>query len=87
MSEELVGEEEELVRAVCGADMKDNGRISSLLMTGKDTSVSRSKLISVAYHWELFRRCVEKPDVRKLEMIATISIPDMRSTAEEHSIL
>lgn len=85
MSEQLVGDEEELVRAVCGADMKDNDRISSLLMTGKDTSVSRTKLIPLADHWDLFRRCVEKPDVRKLEMIATITIPELRSIAEEHS--
>ncbi len=87
MSEELVGEDEELVRAVCSPDGcdRDVGRISSVLMTGKNTSVSRTKCIPLTDHWEVFRRCVEKPDVRKLEMIATITIPDLRRMAKEHA--
>ena len=87
MSDQLVGEEEELVRAVCSPDGydRDAGRISSLLMTGKNTSVSRTKLIPLQDHWELFRRCVEKPDVRKLELCATITIPELRAIAEQHA--
>lgn len=85
MSEQLVGDEEELVRAVCSADMKDGGRISSVLMTGKNTSVSRTKLIPLTDHWDLFRRCVEKPDVRNLEVIATVTIPELRAIAEAHA--
>jgi len=87
MSEQLVGDEEELVRAVCSPDGCDPeaGQISSQLMAGTNTSVSRSALVPVTDHWELFRKCVEKAPARKLEMIATITVPELRSIAEAHS--
>lgn len=87
MSEQLVGDEEELVRAVCSPDGCDPevGRISSQLMSGKNTSVSRSALVPLTDHWELFRKCVEKPPARKLEMIATITVSDLKKIAETHS--
>lgn len=87
MSEEVVGDEEELVRAVCSPDGYDPevGVVSSQLMAGKNTSVSRSSLVPLTDHWELFRKCVEKPPARKLEMIATITVPELRAVAEAHS--
>lgn len=87
MSEQPVGDEENLLRAVCSPDGCDPkvGRISSQLMAGKHTSVSRAKLIPVSDHWELFRRCVEKPPARKLEMLATITVDELRATAEAHA--
>lgn len=87
MSEQLVGDEEELVRAVCSPDGYDPevSVVSSQLMAGKNTSVSRTALVPLTDHWELFRKCVEKPPARKLEMIATITVPELRAIAEAHS--
>ena len=87
MSEQLVGDEEELVRAVCSPDGCDQevNRITSLLMAGTNTSVSRTALVPLTDHWELFRRCVEKPPARKLEMIATITVSELKTIAEVHS--
>ena len=86
MSEVEVGEDEGLVRAVCTDKYdKDIGTIAPSLMMGPDTSVSRTKLIQLSDHWDLFRRCVQKPEKeRLLEVIATIDLPKLRKIAADH---
>src|SRR5690606_14133596 len=81
-----VGEREVLVRAVCTDKYdKDKGTIAPSLMMGPDTSVSRSPLIPLHDHWEIFRRCVQKPEKeRLLELIGTIGVSRLRKVAEEH---
>lgn len=85
VEKELEGTEE-LVRAVCTDKFdKDKGTISPSLMMGPDTSVSRTKVIPLNDHWELFRRCVQKPEKeRLLVMISTIDIDSLRSVAAVH---
>lgn len=81
-----VGESELLIRAVCTDKYdKDKGTISPSLMMGPDTSVSRSPLIPLHDHWEIFQRCVQKPEKeRLLELIGTIGVSRLRKVTEEH---
>ena len=68
-----VGAEEDIVRAIC-TDKWDGERLSPSLFAGEGTSVSRLSLIPLVNHWDLFRRYVEKPPERLLEMIGEINV-------------
>ena len=63
---------------------RDAGRISSPADDRKEHVRKPHQLIPLQDHWELFRRCVEKPDVRKLSCVH-ITIPELRAIAEQHA--
>jgi len=65
--------EEDIVRAIC-TDKWDGTRLSPSLFTGENTSVSRLSLIPLADHWDMFRKHVEKPPERRLELIGEINV-------------
>ena len=64
---------EDIVRAVC-TDKWDGERLSPSLFAGKDISVSRLAITTLAEHWDLFRQYVQKPPERRLELIAEINV-------------
>jgi hypothetical protein len=74
---------EDIVRAVC-TDKWDGERLSPSLFTGTGTSVSRLALIPLEDHWDLFRRHVQKPPDRRLELIAEIDVGALQKIAATH---
>jgi hypothetical protein len=68
-----VGPEEDIARAIC-TDKWDGERLSPSLFVGEGTSVSRLALIPLVDHWDLFRRYVEQPPERRLELIGEINV-------------
>src|SRR5262245_5894092 len=68
-----VAPDEDIVRAIC-SDKWDGQRLSPSLFKGKETSVGRLAVTSLADHWDVFRRFVEKPPERKLELIGEINV-------------
>jgi hypothetical protein len=73
--------EEDVLRAIC-TDKWDGERLSPSLFKGTDTSVSRLALISLADHWEIFRRNVQKPPERMLALIGEINIGDLQELGQ-----
>ncbi len=70
--------EEDIVRAIC-TDKWDGERLSPSLFAGEGTSVSRIALIPLVDHWDLFRRYVEKPPERRLELIGQINVGHLQA--------
>jgi hypothetical protein len=68
-----VAAEEDIVRAIC-TDKWDGTRLSPSLFTGENTSVSRLALIPLADHWDIFRKRLEKPPERRLELIGEVNV-------------
>jgi len=68
-----VAAEEDIVLAIC-TDKWDGTRLSPSLFTGENTSVSRLALIPLADHWDIFRKRLEKPPERRLELIGEINV-------------
>lgn len=65
--------EEDIVRAIC-TDKWDGTRVSPSLFTGENTSASRLAVIPLADHWDMFRKRLEKPPERRLELIGEINV-------------
>jgi hypothetical protein len=68
--------EEEILRAIC-TDKCDGERIASSAFEGKEVSVSRLAIKPLAEQWEVLRKEVEKPDVRKLVKLAKVSVQNV----------
>jgi hypothetical protein len=64
----LISEAEDIVRAVC-SDKWDGERLSPSLFVGSHISVSRTFILPLEDHWEIFRRHVQKP--RKIGQLHT----------------
>ena len=79
-----VDSSEDIVRAVC-SDKWDGQRMSPSLFVGTGTSVSRLSIIPLIDHWDLFRRHVERPPERRLEMIAEINVGRLQEIGLRHS--
>lgn len=77
-------DDENIVRAVC-SDKWDGIRLSPSLFVGSNTSVSRLKMIPLNEHWSLFRKHVERPPIRKLEMIAEINVGNLSQIAQSYT--
>lgn len=75
---------ENIVRAVC-SDKWDGERLSPSLFIGSGTSVSRLALIPLEEHWGMFRRHVEKPPDRKLEIIGEINVGALQELGRTHT--
>src|SRR5437879_145295 len=74
---------EDIVRAVC-TDKWDGERLSPSLFAGEGTSVSRLAIIPLADHWDLFRRYVEQPPERRLELIGEINVGRLAEIGRSH---
>jgi hypothetical protein len=80
----LISEAEDIVRAVC-SDKWDGERLSPSLFVGSHISVSRTFILPLEDHWEIFRRHVQKPPERTLEMIAQIKVGKLRKIGQLHT--
>jgi len=69
--------DENILRAIC-TDKIDGDDISPSLFKGSRTSVSLPSVIPLEDHWAIFRRGVQKPPERLLEMIGEINIGDLQ---------
>jgi hypothetical protein len=76
--------EEEIVRAIC-SDKWDGQRLSPSLFKGKETSVGRLAITSLCDHWDVFRRFVEKPPERRLELIGQIKVGGLQELGRAHA--
>lgn len=76
-------DDEDIARAIC-SEKGDEPRVSPSLMRGPNTSVSRLTIAPLEQTWEVFRRNVEKPPSRKLELIATINVGTLRGLGESY---
>lgn len=76
--------EEDIVRAIC-TDKWDGTRLSPSLFTGENTSVSRLAIIALADHWEIFRKHVEKPPERRLELIGEINVGQLQQLGRAYA--
>ena len=65
--------EEDIVRAIC-TDKWDGMRLAPSLFTGENTSVSRLTVIPLVDHWDMFRKRLERPPERRLELIGEINV-------------
>jgi len=54
------------------------------LFKGENVSVGRLAVTSLADHWDVFRRFVEKPPERKLELIGEIRIAHLQQLGRSH---
>ncbi len=79
-----VGPQEDIARAIC-TDKWDGERLSPSLFVGEGTSVSRLALIPLADHWDLFRRYVEQPPERRLEMIGEINVGRLQELGRNYA--
>ena len=84
---------ENIVRAVC-TDKWDGERLSPSLFISDGVSesrpdagvsVSRLALLSLEDHWDMFRRHVQKPPVRRLEMIAEINVGELQNIGRAYA--
>ena len=78
-----VGPDEDILRAIC-TDKWDGERLSPSLFAGEGTSVSRLALIPLVDHWDLFRRYVEKPPERRLELIGEVNVGRLQELGRAH---
>jgi len=68
-----IAADEDIVRAIF-TDKWDGERIAPSLFAGVNVSVSRLALISLSEHWDIFRKHLEKPPERRLELIGEINV-------------
>ena len=79
-----IGPDEDIVRAIC-TDKWDGERLSASLFSGEGTSVSRLAVIPLVDHWDLFRRYVEKPPERRLELIGEIKVGRLQGIGRSYA--
>src|SRR3989442_1192955 len=79
-----IAAEEDIVRAIC-TDKWDGTRIAPSLFTGENTSVRRLAVILLSEHWDMFRKHLEKPPERRLELIGEIKVGHLQTIALPHS--
>ncbi len=72
-----IAAEEDIVRAIC-TDKWDGTRVSPSLFAGVNTSVSRLAVVPLAEHWDMFRKHLEKPPERRLELIGEINVSQLQ---------
>ena len=68
-----IAPDENIVRAIC-TDKWDGTRVARSLFKGPNISVSRLALIALSEHWDMFRKRLEKPPERRLELIGEINV-------------
>ena len=78
-----IAAEENIVRAIC-TDKWDGTRMAPSLFTGENTSVSRLAVIPLSEHWDMFRKRLEKPPERRLELIGEINVGTLQTIGRSH---
>jgi hypothetical protein len=76
-----IAAEEDIVRAIC-TDKWDGTRMAPSPFTGQNTSVSRLAVIPLSEHWDMFRKRLEKPPERRLELIGEINVGDLQEIGQ-----
>src|SRR5438309_11218235 len=79
-----IGAEEDVVRGIF-SDKWDGERISPSLFKGENVSVSRLAVIPLSEHWDMFRKHLEKPPERRLELIGEINVGALQTIGRAHS--
>jgi hypothetical protein len=74
---------EHIIRAIC-SDKWDGERLSPSLFKGENLSVGRLAVASLAAHWDIFRKFVEKPPERKLKLIGEIEVAHLQRLGRSH---
>ena len=74
---------EHVLRAIC-SDKWDGERLAPSLFKGSNVSLGRLAVASLAEHWDIFRRFVEKPPERKLELIGEIEVAQLQHLGRSH---
>jgi len=78
-----IAPEENIVRGIC-TDKWDGTHIAPSLFKGKDVSVSRLAIVPLVDHWDLFRRLLEKPPERRLELIGEINVGHLQQLGNDY---
>ena len=78
-----IAPDEDIVRGVF-TDKWDGTRIAPSLFAGENVSVSRLAVISLADHWDMFRRYLEKPPERRLELIGEINVGKLQKLGRDY---
>ena len=78
-----IAPEENIVRGIC-TDKLDGTHVSPSLFKGKNVSVSRLAVIPLIDHWDLFRKLLEKPPERRLELIGEINVGDLQQLGRNY---
>jgi len=78
-----IAAEEDIVRAIC-TDKWDGTRMAPSLFTGQNTSVSRLAIIPLSEHWDMFRKHLEKPPERRLELIGEINVGHLQQIGQDY---
>ena len=68
-----IAADEDIARGIF-TDKWDGTRVAPSLFTGENVSVSRLAVIPLADHWDMFRKHLEKPPERRLELIGEINV-------------
>jgi hypothetical protein len=78
-----IAPDEDIVRAIF-TDKWDGRRIAPSLFKGPNVSVSRLAVLPLADHWDMFRRYLEKPPERRLELIGEINVGKLQELGCEY---
>ncbi len=78
-----IAADEDIVRAIL-TDKWDGTRMAPSLFTGNNVSVSRIALIPLSEHWDMFRRHLEKPPERRLELIGEINVGKLQKLGRDY---
>jgi hypothetical protein len=78
-----IAADEDIVRAIF-TDKWDGVRIAPSLFKGQNISVSRLAVIPLGDHWDMFRRYLEKPPERRLELIGEINVGHLQQLGHDH---
>lgn len=75
---------ENIVRAIC-SDKWDGERLAPSLFVGAGTSVSRLAVVPLDEHWDMFRRHVQRPPQRMLELLGEINVGALQAFGQGHT--
>jgi hypothetical protein len=78
-----IAADEDIVRAIF-TDKWDGTRIAPSLFKGQNISVSRLAVVPLADCWDMFRRHLEKPPERRLELIGEINVGKLQKLGREY---
>jgi len=78
-----IAADEDIVRGIF-TDKWDGTRIAPSLFKGENVSVSRLAVIPLADHWDMFRKHLEKPPERRLELIGEINVGHLQKLGRSH---
>ena len=78
-----IAADEDIVRAIF-TDKWDGTRIAPSLFKGQNISVSRLAVVPLADCWDMFRRYLEKPPERRLELIGEINVGRLQKIGRDY---